>query len=310
MFKKQLTLFACAFTLLIIVLSGCKSKYEKLRSGNDNAKKYSEGIKYYNKKEYTKALGLFDPLITRYRGQAEAEDLYYYYAYTNYKLKDYTSARYHFKTFAETYPSSARAEECRFMAAYCFYLDSPIFSLDQANTNSAIDALQLFINLYPKSDRVAEASKLIQNLRDKLEEKSYANSKLYLTISDYQAAVIAFGNTLRDYPDTKYAEEINFLTIRAQYEYAFHSREDHQEERYNQAIAFANQFIDSYPNSKLLKEAKDYVKESNQGITKAKSVLADAFEDPRIAKKIESKKDTVLGQPRSEKGNDNKKPGN
>jgi len=297
MFKKQLTLLACVFALLIITLGSCKSKYEKLRTSNDNAKKYSEAIKLYNKKEYSKALGLFDDLVTRYRGRAEAEDLFYYYAYTNYKLRDYTSARYHFKTFAETYPSSARAEECRFMAAYCYYLDSPIFSLDQTNTNSAIDALQLFINLYPKSDRVAEASKLIQNLRDKLEEKSYANSKLYLTISDYQAAVISFGNTLRDYPDTKYAEEINFLTIKAQYEYAFHSREDHQEDRYNQAIAFAQQFVDGYPNSKYLKDAKDYIKESNQGIVRAKSVLAEAFSNPRIAKKIESKKDTVLGTP-------------
>ena len=310
MFKKQLTLLACVFALLIITLGSCKSKYEKLRSGNDNAKKYSEALKYYNKKEYTKALGLFDPLVTRYRGQQQAEDLFYYYAYTNYKLRDYTSARYHFKTFAETYPSSARAEECRFMAAYCYYLDSPIFSLDQTNTNSAIDALQLFINLYPKSDRVAEASKLIQNLRDKLEEKSYANSKLYLTISDYQAAVISFGNTLRDYPDTKYAEEINFLTIRAQYEYAEHSREDHQENRYNQTIGYAQQFIDEYPKSKYLKDAKQYIKDSNQGIEKAKSVLAEAYGNPKIAAKIAAKKDSVISQPPSEKGNNNKKIGN
>jgi outer membrane protein assembly factor BamD len=310
MFKKQLTLLAGVFAILIIALGSCKSKYEKLRTSNDNAKKYSEAIKLYNKKEYSKALGLFDDLVTRYRGRAEAEDLFYYYAYTNYKLRDYTSARYHFKTFAETYPSSARAEECRFMAAYCYYLDSPIFSLDQANTNSAIDALQLFINLYPKSDRVAEASKLIQNLRDKLEEKSYANSKLYLTISDYQAAVISFGNTLRDYPDTKYAEEINFLTIRAQYEYASHSREDHQEDRYNQAIAYAQQFIDEYPNSKYQKDAKAYIKDSNQGIVRAKSVLAEAFGNPKIAAKIAAKSDSAKTQPPSEKGNDNKKIGN
>ncbi len=122
-----------------------------------------------------------------------------------------------------------------------------------------LNALQLFINLYPKSDRVAEASKLIQNLRDKLEEKSYANSKLYLTISDYQAAVIAFGNTLRDYPDTKYAEELEFLTIRAQYLYAEQSREYTQETRYNLAIAYAQQFVDKYPNSKYLKEAKQTI---------------------------------------------------
>ncbi|HEY8780879.1 MAG TPA: outer membrane protein assembly factor BamD [Mucilaginibacter sp.] len=310
MFKKQLSLLAGVFAMLIITLGGCKSKYEKLRSGNDNAKKYSEAVKYYNKKEYTKALGLFDPLITRYRGQQQAEDLFYYYAYTNYKLKDYTSARYHFKTFAETYPSSTRAEECRFMAAYCYYLDSPIFSLDQDNTNKAIESLQLFINLYPKSDRVAEASKLIQNLRDKLEEKSYANSKLYLTIGDYEAAVIAFGNTLRDYPDTKYAEEIEFLTIRAQYLYADHSSELKQEERYNQAIAYAQQFIDKYPTSKYLRDAKAYVKDSNQGITKAKNVLAEAFGNPKLAKKIASQKDTVISRPPSEKGNENKKIGN
>ncbi len=306
MFKKQLTLLACLVAVLVITLGSCKSKYEKLKSSNDNAKKYSEAIKLYNKKDYSKALGLFDDLATRYRGRAEAEDLFYYYAYTNYKLRDYTSARYHFKTFADTYPSSARAEECRFMSAYCYYLDSPIFSLDQENTTKAIESLQLFINLYPKSDRVAEASKLIQNLRDKLEEKSYANAKLYLTISDYQSAVIAFGNTLRDYPDTKYAEELEFLTIQAQYLYAEHSRELSQEQRYNQAISFAQQFIDKYPTSKYLKEAKQYSKDSTDGIIRAKNTIAEAYDNPRIAKKI-AKKDTVTTQPPSEKGNDDKK---
>lgn len=306
MFKKQLTLLACILSVIIIALGSCKSKYEKLRSSNDNAKKYSEALKYYNKKDYSKALGLFDDLVTRYRGRAEAEDLFYYYAYTNYKLRDYTSARYHFKTFADTYPSSSRAEECRFMSAYCYYLDSPIFSLDQDNTNKAIDALQLFINLYPKSDRVAEANKLIQNLRDKLEEKSYANSKLYLTIGDYQAAVISFGNTLRDYPDTKYAEEIEFLTVRAQYMYAEHSRELSQEDRYNLAITYAKQFNDKYPTSKYSRDVNQYIKESQRGITKSKAVLAEATVNPRIAKKI-AKKDSVTSQPPSEKGNDDKK---
>src|ERR1700709_2542766 len=262
MFKKQLTLLASVLALLIMTLGGCKSKYEKLKASNDYAKKYQEAIKYYNQKDYNKALGLFEVLVERYRGRAEAEDLFYYYAFTNYKLKDYTSARYHFKTFADTYPSSTRTEECRFMSAYCYYLDSPNFSLDQENTQKAIDALQLFINLYPKSDRTAEASKLIQTLRDKLEEKSYANSKLYLTIGDNQAAVISFGNTLRDYPDTKYAEELEYLTVKAQFMYADRSKEYTQQERYNAAISFAIQFIEKYPTSKYMRDVTGYKKES------------------------------------------------
>jgi outer membrane protein assembly factor BamD len=306
MFKKQPFLLGGLLIVLILAFGGCKSKFEKLKASNDYAKKYREAIRLYNKRDYSKALELFDGLVQRYRGQEQAEDLYYYYAYTNYKLRDYTSARYHFQTFADTYPGSSRAEECRFMSAYCYYLDSPIFSLDQDNTLKAIDKLQLFINLYPKSERVAEASKLIQTLRDKLEEKSYANSKLYLTIGDYQAAVISFGNSLRDYPDTKYAEEMEFLTIQAQYLYAKNSREYTQEDRYTQAVVDADQFTEKYPKSKYLSNVADFRKESDRGIIQAKRILAEATVNDRLARKIAGK-DTTKSQPPSEKGNDNQK---
>ena len=306
MFKKQLYFFGGLLIVLALVFGSCKSKFEKLKASNDNAKKYKEAIRLYNKRDYSKALELFDVLVARYRGQEQAEDLYYYYAYTNYKLKDYTSARYHFKTFADTYPSSTRAEECRFMAAYCYYLDSPIYSLDQSNTESAIENLQLFINLYPKSERVAEASKLIQNLRDKLEQKSYENSKLYLTIGYYQAAVISFGNSLRDYPDTKYAEEMEYLTIEAQYDYAKASSEYVQQDRYTQAVTDADQFTEKYPKSIYLSQVAELKKECGRGIDKAKEVLAEAATNERLAHKL-AKKDTVKVLPASEKGNDNQK---
>lgn len=259
---------------MIIAIAGCKSKYEKLRASTDTAKKYREAIKFYEKKDYNKALPLFDDLVTKYRGTAEAEDLSYYFAYTHYKLKDYTTARYQFKTFADTYASSPKAEECRFMAAYCFYLESPTYSLDQDNTLKAMDALQLFINLHPKSERVPEASKLIANLREKLETKSYENAKLFLDIGDYKSAVIAFRNSERDFPDTKYAEEMEFLTIKAQALYAGASLEIKQEERYNETIQLYNEFVLNYPSSKYLKEAEQIKKNSERSIIEVKKLIA------------------------------------
>jgi outer membrane protein assembly factor BamD len=306
MFKKQRTTLSILLMLFVLASVSCKSKFEKLKASNDNAKKYQAALALYNKKKYSKALELFETLVQRYRGQAQAEDLYYYYAYANYNLKDYTSARYHFKTFSDTYPQSTRAEECKFMEAYCYYLDSPIYSLDQENTTKAIESLQLFINLYPKSERVAEAGKLIQNLRDKLERKSFENSKLYLTIGDYNSAVMAFGNTLRDYPDTKYAEEIDFLTIKAQYLYATHSRIYTQVDRFNQAIAYEQQFADKYPASKYLRSADSYKKDSESGAASAKRQLAEEANDIKYMRRFE-KKDTVTSQPPSEKVDLNKK---
>jgi len=307
MFKKQSPIFFSILVAFAVIIGGCKSSFEKLKASTDYAKKYQEAVKLYNKKQYSKALELFDDVAQRFRGRENTEDLFYYYAYTNYKLKDYTSARYQFKNFAENYQSDPRAEECRFMAAYCFYLDSPNFTLDQDNTTKAIDALQLFINLYPKSDRVVEAGKLIQDLRDKLEEKSYANANLYLTILDYQSAVIAFNNSLRDFPDTKYAEEMEYLIVKAQYLYAKNSNDFKQQERFNLTINYADQFAEKYPASKYLKDANNLKKDSEDGIKANQALLALALTNAKLAHKIATKDTTKTSLP-SEKQNSQKIP--
>lgn len=261
-----------AGVFLVVMVAGCKSKFEKLRASNNIAQKYQEALKFYNKKKYSKALILFDDLMQRYRGQAEAEDLYYYAAYTNYYLRDYTSARYHFKQFTDTYPNSARAEECRYMGAYCYFLESPKVGLDQEYTYRAIEALQLFINLYPDSDRAQEAAGLIDQLRDKLETKAFNNAKLYLDMGlqdDYRAAVIAFDNVLSEFPDTKYAEEMEFLSIKAQYLYAEQSHPRRQEERFDKVLDLYANFIADYPDSKFRKEADQFKQDSEKGRERA-----------------------------------------
>lgn len=296
MIKNQRLLTWC-IVILLAGVAGCKSKFEKLAQSNDVSKKYQEAIRLYNKKDYSKALILFDGLVQRFRGRAEAEDLMYYFAYTNYQLKDYTTARYQFKVFADTYPNSPRAEDCRFMSAYCYYLESPNYSLDQDNTLKAIESLQLFINLYPKSERAAEASNLIANLRDKLERKAFDNARMYLDIGEsdvenYRSAVYAFKNALRDYPDTKYAEEMEYLVVKAQSLYARNSIEIRQEERYTEVINLADEFFEDYPKSKYVKEVQDYKKQAQEEIVKVKKLLANQTAGKQSAQQQQQTKDT------------------
>jgi len=276
-----------SFTVIALSIAGCKSRFEKIRLSNDVAKKYQEAIKLYNKKDYSKALILFEDLSQKYRGRTEAEDLNYYYAYTLFRLKDYTTARYQFKYFADTYPTSKNAEECRYMGAYCYYLDSPEFALDQENTYKAIDALQLFINLYPKSDRVKQASQYITDLRAKLELKAYTNARLYYDLGNYQitnykASVIALKNGEIDFPDIKYIEDMDLLIVKSEYNYAKDSYPFRQEDRYTEAIGYANDFIEKYPQSKYLEEAKTLKSNSEAGIANAKEIMK--LEANQIAK--------------------------
>jgi outer membrane protein assembly factor BamD len=295
-------LIILSFTIVLLGLAGCKSRFEKIRLSNDVRKKYEEAMRLYNKKDYSKALVLFEGLAQRYRGLEDAEDLNYYYAFTLYRLKDYTTARYKFKEFADTYPNSKNAEECRYYGAYCYYLDSPKSSLDQENTYKAIDALQLFINFYPKSERAVQAAQYIANLRDKLETKAFDNAKLFYTlggydVSYYKSAVVALKNAQIEFPDIKYAEEMDLLIVKSQYMYAKNSYPYRQEDRFNEAIAYYNEYTEAHPNGKFAKEAKQLKDDSESGIKSAQKLLAD--EAAYIAKynalnkKSEKQKDSI-----------------
>lgn len=280
MFINRRLVWAVMGLLLAVSAVSCKSRFEQIRTSDNIALKYQEAIKYYEAKKYSRALTLMDDLATRYRGQPEAEDLYYFLAYTNYNLRDYTSARYAFNEFVRMYGSSPRAEECRYMAAYCYYLEAPRATLDQEYTYRAIESLQLFINLYPESERADQASDLIQELRDRLEEKAFANAKLYLDMGlrdDYRAAVIAFDNALRDYPDTKYAEEMEFLSVKAQFLYADNSVIRRQEERYEEVIDLYNRFVSNHPESRYMREATGYRDDAEKGAAQAKRRMDAAF---------------------------------
>lgn len=246
---------------LIIMLCSC-SKYQQLLKSTDLGHKYEMAVQYYNDKEYYKAFPLFEELITLYKGTAKGEEVYYYYAYCNYYLDDYILAGYYFKNFSKTYPNSKHAEECQYMNAYCYYLNSPIPSLDQTNTYKAIEEMQLFINAYSQSDRIAKCNELIDELRDKLETKTYRNSKLYYNLSEYKAAIVAFNTTLKEFPDTKYKEDIVFLILKSNYLLASNSVESKKEERLKLAVEAYNTFIEEYPNSDYAKEAESIYENS------------------------------------------------
>jgi outer membrane protein assembly factor BamD len=249
--------------VLLISFSSC-SNYQKVLKSNDYAKKYEVALQLYNKKDYQKAYPLLEELVSVKRGTKEAEDIYYYYCYCNYYLDDLISASYHFAQFAKTYPASEKAEEAAYMNAYCYYLGSPVYSLDQSNSYRAIEELQIFINKYPNSSRIAECNELIDKLRAKLEVKSFEKGMLYFKMSDYKAAIVSLNNTLKDFPMTEYRETILFTIVKSNFLLAQNSYENKKAERYKATIDAYNIFIDKFANGKYAKEANSIVEKARE----------------------------------------------
>jgi outer membrane protein assembly factor BamD len=240
--------------LLILLLGSCK--FSRTLKNPDVETKFKAAMDYYNTKDYSRALQLFDQLIGVIRTTGKAEDLNYYYSYCYYYMKDYTMASYYFKRFYTNFPGSTRAEEALYMAAYCNYQNSPEYSLDQSTTYEALKDLQLFINIYPKSKRVSECNDLIDDLRAKLEYKDYRIARLYFRMGDYNAAITCYNNILKDYPETPHKEELMFLIMKTYSKFAKESIELKKKERYNKAILAYNDLLKDFPETQYRDDAK------------------------------------------------------
>ncbi|MFM7217477.1 MAG: outer membrane protein assembly factor BamD [Bacteroidota bacterium] len=260
-------IFILSLSALFFFTIGC-SEYNRVSKGNNLDAKLELAIKLYQKGDYFKALPLLEELMVVYRGTKKAEQSLYYYAYTNYKIGDYSSAAFDFENFVKTFPNSEYTEECAYMQAYCYYEDSPNYSLDQTNTYKAIGQLQLFIDRFPLSSRVEESNKLIDQLESKLEQKFYSNAKMYFDMEDYKAAVTAFRNLLNDFPMSPHREISMFLMAEAQYRLAMNSVEEKKLVRMNEALAFYGEFIMTFPESKSKKEAEQTAREIREILEK------------------------------------------
>ncbi|WP_346860945.1 outer membrane protein assembly factor BamD [uncultured Draconibacterium sp.] len=251
------------FVLILLVLSSC-GDYNKIVKSTDYEFKYKKAVEYYEDGEYVRSGTLFKELVNIYRGTTRADKIYYYYAKSMIGQKDYLMAGHYFRSLVKEFPRSEYTEEAQFMIGYCSYLLSPKPRLDQQVTQEAIDAMQLYINLYPYSERVDEANRLIDEMEDKLVFKSYLSAKLYYDFENFKAAVVALTNSLEKYPDSKYREDLKYMLLKSKYLLATRSIFQKQEGRYSSALDEYFSFIDEFPDSKYKKEIEKYYEKASE----------------------------------------------
>jgi outer membrane protein assembly factor BamD len=239
---------------VLVMFSSC-SGYEKLLKSSDYRLKFDKAMVYFEAEEYVRAGTLFDQISTVYRGTTKADTVFYYQAKSYFNQRDYILAGHHFKNLASNFPNSVYAEESDYMVAYCHYKLSPKPSLDQENSVKAINYFQLFMIKYPTSDRIAEAKAYIDEMRNKLVQKSYLSAKLYYNLEDYKASIIALQNSLNEYPETEHREELMFLLLRSNFLLAENSVVNRQVERYQDSVDEYYSFVGEFPESRYRQQA-------------------------------------------------------
>ncbi|UOB17680.1 outer membrane protein assembly factor BamD [Abyssalbus ytuae] len=258
--------FSILVTVLLLAFS-C-SEYQKALKSEDIKVKYELAEKLYNEGNYKKAVRLFEQIATQYAGKPQGERIYYFMADSYYNIEDYYLSAYQFERFAKSYPRSEKVEEALFYNAKSQYKLSPKYSIDQAETNTALEKLQVFINKYPESEHMEEANKMTLELRTKLEKKAFEIAKQYNRIKDYKAAIKSWELFLSEYPGSVYREDALFQKMLASYNLAMNSIYNRQEERLNDTKSVYNTLKRFYSQSKYLREADKMLEDINNELEK------------------------------------------
>ena len=241
----------------LITASAC-NQFTKIQKSKDYEYKLTKADEYFTNKKYRYAQQLYEELFAVYKGTQKFEDLYYKYAYCFYYDGMYKESENLFRGYLEVFPNSKKAEEVDYMRAYCFYKQSPKVELEQVNTAKTIGMMQTFINTHPGSEKVKEATEIIDKCRAKLELKEYRGAQLYYNLSEFRAAAIAYSNLLNNYPESVSGDMYKLMVVKSYYKFAKMSILSKQEERFEKVIQEYQDFLDRFPESTLLKEAENF----------------------------------------------------
>ncbi len=253
------------FILFLIGSLGFTScgEYQKVLNKGTTNEQYKMATDLYESQKFNKSIQLFEKITPSYRGKPQMERIQYMVAQAHYNTKQYDLAAYYFDKFVKNYPKSSKIEEAAYLSAHSYFLNSPLFSLDQKDTEEAITTLQNFIYKYPASNKIEQANENIKTLTLKLEKKSFEIANQYYHIEDYVAAIVAFDNLISKYLGTKYREEALYLKFKSAYKLGVNSIFVKKEIRINDAIKYHERFRRNFPESKYLAESNKLLKELN-----------------------------------------------
>ncbi len=210
---------------------------------------YQLGMQYFNNGDYLKAQRELQKIIYGYPGLAFIDTAQYYLATTYFDIKSYSEAIGEYRKLIQTYPTSPLAGRSQYQVAQAYFKQSPRYSLDQTDTYSAIDEFGAFLDKYP-ADPLADSARIqLAALNEKLATKLYKAGMLYLKLSDYDAALIYFGQVRDNYPDSKWASYAMYYSGETQ------MKQGHKEE----ALKTFQDFVLAFPDHKLIAKARKMI---------------------------------------------------
>lgn len=163
---------------------------------------FQAATRLYEDGQYDRAVGAFQAFVFNYPQDSRVPEARWLAADSYYRMEDWATAAQEYLNYQRDFPRGERAAEAIYQAGRSYQEMSLRPELDQRDTERAINVYDRLLVEYPSSEFAAEARERVDELRNKLAEKTYLNAEFYFDHEDFEAAEIYLADLIATYPQT------------------------------------------------------------------------------------------------------------
>jgi outer membrane protein assembly factor BamD len=239
--------------ILSLLLGACGWKKRGLvEKETAAAALYKKGLALYKKRDYDRALELFNEL----KGGFPGEDPYYTWAELKiadcyFFKKEYTEAISHYEEFKKFHPFHGEIQYVVFQIALSYFKQMKSVDRDQEATRKALSNFEFLIANYPPSVFTEKAREKVKICRERMAGKELYVAKFYYKKKKYQGAKARLEAMVKLYPEVDAFGEALFYLGKSHLKLG----------EMDLARKVFTDLVGSYPYSKFSDEAKEELKE-------------------------------------------------
>ena len=199
----------------LTLLAGCGGKKVALVPGSAEADQFlhERGTTAFKDKKWMQAREYFRQIVDNYPQSPYRPDAKLSVGDTyigEHSTESLLLAANEFREFLTFYPTNARADYAQFRLATALAEQMLAPERDQSNTHEAIKELQVFLDRYPNSALLPEATALMRSAKDRLSEASYRVGFFYFRSRWYPGAVDRFREVLKADPEFTHRDAVYY----------------------------------------------------------------------------------------------------
>ena len=219
-------------SIVLLLLVSCTKK--QTLAPLEAEDEFQRAQEYFETGKFKDAMQSFERILFYHPTSEFVDDAQYWLGRSYYELKEYDQAIIEFDYLVKNFSTSKFIEETYLFRAKAYLMKAPGYRKDATELENAINMFNNYLTRFPSSEHTEEVREMILEARNTLAHKELENGRLYVRLSEPDAALVYFNYIIDSYPETNYSSEAKFYAAEV-----YESQED-----YTKALALYTELQD------------------------------------------------------------------